>query len=126
MQQLGDDQVGDVVGDGGAEEDDPLVQKTRVDVEGTLSARGLLDDHGNEWAHGRDSLATGQTVPQEPGVQISPDPSSASFSGVQSFSRASAVLERDRLGALDDEVHGLAHGDVLAQRVVGALGRAPA
>ncbi len=45
MEQLGDDQVRDLVGDRRAEEDDPLVEQTGVDVEGALSARGLLDDH---------------------------------------------------------------------------------
>src|SRR4051794_28214107 len=32
------------------------------------------------------------------------------------------LLDRDRLGRLDHQVHGLAHRDVLAQRVVAALG----
>ena len=45
----------------------------------------------------------------------------ASFSGVQSFSRALRLLHADRLGALHEQVHGLAHGDVLAQRVVASL-----
>ena len=46
--QLSDDEVGDVVVDLLAEEDDPLAQKARVDVEGALAAGGLLDDHWNE------------------------------------------------------------------------------
>ena len=51
MQELGHDQVGDLVRDGRAEEDDSLVEEARVDVEGR-STGGLLDDHRNEWTHG--------------------------------------------------------------------------
>ena len=51
VQQLRDDQVGDLVVDGRAEEDDPLVEQAAVDVERTLAARGLLDDHRYQWAH---------------------------------------------------------------------------
>ena len=43
-----DDQVGDFVVDGAAEEDDPLIEKPGVDVERALAARGLLDHHGNQ------------------------------------------------------------------------------
>jgi hypothetical protein len=52
MQQLGDDQVGDLVVHRRAEEDDPLVQQTGVDVERALPTGGLFDDHRYEWAHG--------------------------------------------------------------------------
>ena len=52
VEELGDDQVGDLVGDRRAEEDDPLVQQPGVDVERALSAGGLLDDHRDKWAHG--------------------------------------------------------------------------
>src|SRR3712207_7788163 len=48
----GDDQVGDLVVDGRTEEDDPLVEQAGVDVERTLPAGGLFDDHRYEWAHG--------------------------------------------------------------------------
>jgi len=51
VQQLRHDQVGDVVVDWLAEEDDPLVQQARVDVERALAARALLDDHRDE-GHG--------------------------------------------------------------------------
>jgi hypothetical protein len=44
---LGHDQVCDVLRDGRAEKDDALVQEPGVDVEGTLPAGGLLDDHWN-------------------------------------------------------------------------------
>ena len=43
-QQLGDDQVGDVVVDRRAEEDDAVLEQARVDVVGALAAAGLLDD----------------------------------------------------------------------------------
>ena len=52
VQQLGDDEVGDLVVDGRAEEDDPLVEQAGVDVERALAAGGLLNDHGYKWAHG--------------------------------------------------------------------------
>ena len=51
VQQLRDDQVRDLVVDGRAEEDDPLVEQPAVDVERALTARGLLDDHWDKWAH---------------------------------------------------------------------------
>src|SRR3954471_9066469 len=51
VQQLGDDEVGDLVVDGRADEHDPLVEQARVDVEGALAAGALLDDHRDEW-HG--------------------------------------------------------------------------
>ena len=48
MQQLGDDQVGDVVVDRCAEEDDAIDEQPRVDVEGPLAAAGALDDGGDQ------------------------------------------------------------------------------
>jgi hypothetical protein len=51
MEQFGDRQVGDLVVDRCAEEDDSLVQETRVDVEGALAVHGLLDHHRNQRAH---------------------------------------------------------------------------
>ena len=47
----GDDQVRDLVVDRRAEEDDPLVEQARVDVERALAARGLLDHHRDQRAH---------------------------------------------------------------------------
>jgi hypothetical protein len=52
VQQLRHHEVGDLVVDGLAEEDDALVQQPRVDVEGPLAARILLDDHGHK-GHGK-------------------------------------------------------------------------
>ena len=51
VQQLSDDQVGDLVIDGRAQEDDPLIEQAGVDVERAFTTRGLLDDHGDEGAH---------------------------------------------------------------------------
>ena len=49
VEQLGDDQVGEVLGHLLAEEDDPLRQQAAVDVEGALAASGLFDDHRDQW-----------------------------------------------------------------------------
>src|SRR5215211_8274059 len=51
MEQLGDRQVGDLVVDRRAEEDDPLVEEARVDVEGALALHRLLDHHRDQQAH---------------------------------------------------------------------------
>jgi hypothetical protein len=56
MKQFGDRQVGDLIVDRGAEEDDPLVEETRVDVEGALAVHGLLDHHRDQRAHGRSPI----------------------------------------------------------------------
>ena len=48
VQQLGDDEVGDLVVDRRAEEDDALVEQPRVDVVLALAARGALDDHRDQ------------------------------------------------------------------------------
>ena len=45
MEQLSDRQVGDLIVDRCAEEDDPLVEQTRVNVERALAVHGLLDYH---------------------------------------------------------------------------------
>jgi hypothetical protein len=47
-QELGDDEVRDVILDRVAEEDDPFPEQPRVDVVGTLTAAAGLDDHRNE------------------------------------------------------------------------------
>src|SRR5215218_4289271 len=62
VEQLGHDQVGHRVVDRRAQEDDPLVQQARVDVEGALAAVGLLDDDRDQivgrWLHRRYSLGS--------------------------------------------------------------------
>src|SRR6266545_3891726 len=60
MQQLGDRQVRELVIDRAAEEDDPLVEEARVDVERTRAVGGLLDHHRNQRAHAG-SLLPGST-----------------------------------------------------------------
>ena len=62
VQQLGDDEVRDLVVDRRAEEDDPLVEQPRVDVELALAARGALDDHRDQ-RHGRHPSAPGEPEP---------------------------------------------------------------
>src|SRR5450755_1758718 len=57
MQELGHDQVRDLIVHGRAEKDDPLVEQTTVDVERALPAGGLLDDHRYQWAHGSRSFS---------------------------------------------------------------------
>src|SRR5213080_2832483 len=53
-EELGHDQVGEVVPDRGTQDHDPVAQEARVDVVGPLAATGLLDDDGNEiGVHGR-------------------------------------------------------------------------
>ena len=50
-EKLRDDEVREVVVDRAADEDDPLLEQARIDVEGPLASRALFDDHGNEVAH---------------------------------------------------------------------------
>jgi len=45
VQQLGHDQVGDVIADRRPEKDDSLLQEQRIDVVRALTTVGLLDDH---------------------------------------------------------------------------------
>src|SRR5213080_1504844 len=54
MQELGHDEVCDLVVDRCAEEDDPVLEQARVDVEGALAARVLLDHHRD---HGHRTLS---------------------------------------------------------------------
>jgi len=56
VEDLGDDQVGDLVVDRLAEEDDPLAQQAGVDVVRALAAGGLLDDHRDQRHRGPPSL----------------------------------------------------------------------
>ena len=50
--ELGDDEVGDLLVDLAAEEDHAVVEQAGVDVERALAARGLLDDHRDQWHQG--------------------------------------------------------------------------
>src|SRR6185369_15039094 len=47
-QQLGDDQVREIVIDAAAEDDDPVSEETRIDVVRALTTARLLDDDGNQ------------------------------------------------------------------------------
>src|SRR6476659_8608378 len=88
MEELGDDQVRDLVVDRRPQEDDPLVEQPGVDVEGALAARGLFDDHGDEWAVlGVVSHAGSLLL----GVHSFVGVAGFSFSGVQMLSRAFAM-----------------------------------
>ncbi len=51
MDELGDDQIRQLLGDLTAEEHDAIVEQARVDVERALAASGLLDDHRDQ-GHG--------------------------------------------------------------------------
>ena len=103
VDQLGDHEVRDVLVDRRAEEDDPLVEQARVDVERALAARGLLDDHRDRGLMGaavyrrlpvRTRASPGR--PEALGLRLLP---ASSFSGVQSSLARLGLLERDRLRA---------------------------
>src|SRR3954447_20501372 len=51
VNELGHDEVRDVIRHGRAEKDDSLVEQPRVDVERAFTARRLLYDHRDQWAH---------------------------------------------------------------------------
>ena len=51
MDQLRDDEVGDVVVDRGAEKDHALVEQPAEDVERALAAARLFDDERYKWCH---------------------------------------------------------------------------
>ena len=53
--------LADLLVDLPAEEHDAVVEQPRVDVERALAARGLLDDHRNEWHRGL--LRSGKVQP---------------------------------------------------------------
>ena len=47
-QELGDDQVGDVVLHGTDQKDHPLLEQPGKNIEGAFAAGGLLDDDGHQ------------------------------------------------------------------------------
>ncbi len=61
VDELRDDQVCRLLVDLPAKEDDAVVEQAGVDVERALAARGLFDDHRNEW-HGA-SCRSGKVQP---------------------------------------------------------------
>ena len=115
VEELGDDQVRDLVVDGRAEEDDPLVEQARVDVERALAARGLLDHHRDQRAHG----SSGHAGSLLPGVHSFVSVWGFSLSGVQSLSRASASSTGIALHLGGDAVERRAQAQVVAQRARG-------
>src|ERR671936_512529 len=88
---LVDEDVGDLVVDWGSEEDDALVQESRVDVERALAARGLFDHHRDQRAHAGSLL---------PGVHSFVSVGEDSLSGVQMLSRARATSAGTRCTSL--------------------------
>ncbi len=46
-QHLRDDQIGDVVVNGSAQENDVFLEQARIDIKRALAARGLLHNHGH-------------------------------------------------------------------------------
>src|SRR6185437_3623309 len=56
-EQLGGNEIGDGVVDRRTDEDDVVAQQARVDVIGALTARGLLDHHGDQAHAGVPSFA---------------------------------------------------------------------
>src|SRR6478736_5803343 len=89
VDHLRDDEVRDLVVDRRAEEDDPLVEQARVDVEEALPARGLLDDGRNDEIRGR-VHDRAPWLCRWSGVQSFVSVGGFSLSGVQIASRASA------------------------------------
>src|SRR5829696_1916879 len=90
MEKLGDEQVGDLVVHGRAEEDDSLVQEGRVDVERALASGSLLDHHRDQRAHAGSLL---------PGVHSFVLVLGVSLSGVQISSLARATSTGTRFAS---------------------------
>src|SRR3954447_3755534 len=100
-----------IVFSGTPEEDDSLVEKSRVDVEGAFTTRRLLYDHRDQWAHQDLSLWLGRL-----GFLL--------FRVLRRLLRVAGLPDLptglgerrlDRLGVLGDHVDRLAHRDVLAE-----------
>jgi hypothetical protein len=62
VQELRDHEVREVVVDRLSDEHDAVVEEPRVDVEGALATRGLLQDHRDERAVGTADLHVGSPV----------------------------------------------------------------
>src|SRR4051812_14747787 len=152
MQQLGDDQIRDLVVHGRAEEDDPLVEQAGVDVERALPTGGLFDDHRYEWAHGPRfvslsllesfrwqtaraaplgrRLAMGRArparVPARTGRSATGRPELAARrlagAGGPELVARLCLLDADRRGRLDHQVQRLALRQIVLERVQPAVG----
>lgn len=55
-EQLGHDQVGHLVVDGGAQKDNPFLEQQREDIVGALAAPAGFDDHWNQRVLHRNNL----------------------------------------------------------------------
>ena len=119
MQELGDHEVRDLVVHGGPEEDDALGEQARVDVEGALAARGLLDHHRDQRAH-RFSPSTRSSCRGSTISSLSRAPSS--LPGVQMLSRAVRQLLRDRRHLGGDPIDRPPEPEVRADAVGAARG----
>src|SRR6202050_2796733 len=125
VQQLGDDQVGDLVVHGRAQEDDPLVEQAAVDVERPLASRRLLDHHGNKWAHrsrlcftsppgflyrlaGRSLIGRLPQCAWLVGYRRAVAAARSLLGGRPQLLARLGLGNRDGLGALDDPIDGLA------------------
>ena len=103
MQQLGHDEVADVVVDRRAEEHDAVLEQAGVDVVRTLAAAGLLDDRGDQVVvHGRSVMC----FPPFPRRPSRPTLGASAASGLSSVD----------IGTLDQEVERLGTDDIAGQR----------
>src|SRR2546430_2429369 len=84
MDHLRDDEIRDLIVDRRPQEDDPLVEEARIDVEEALAARRLLDDGRNH------EVLRGHAGSLLPGVHSFVSVLGFSLSGVQIASRACA------------------------------------
>ena len=112
MEELRDDEVRDLVVDRRAEEDDPLVEQARVDVERALAARGLLDHHRNQGAH---------SVSLLPGVHNFVSASGFLLVGCPELVSRFRELGCDGLDVGDEAVERGAEPEILADRLLLAV-----
>ena len=115
VEQLGDDQVRDLVVDRRAEEDDPLVEQARVDVE--RRARRATSARSPSGSAGSCRLSL------LPGVHSFVSGSGFSLSGVQSLLARLRELRRDRLDLGGEPVERLRAG--AGPRAAARAARAP-
>ena len=71
-EHLGDDEIGDVTVDWAAEENDALFEQARINVVGSLTERGLFDNHGDQHACAR-CIHTDECIEKFISMQISCD-----------------------------------------------------
>ena len=100
-------------------------QQARVDVEGALAARGLLDHHRNQRAHQRHSIEGARRAgPHAHTVAWGPELGlllALLFLGRPDLLAGLGLLKRDRHRRFGDDVDRLAHLDVLPHHRVAAI-----